>query len=516
MATYLIGVDLGSSNAKAALFDDEGRALADYSQDIRPHQPRPGVAEYDPPALYKATLTAIRELVQRSGINPREVAALTLDGMISGTLGIDREGEAVTPYTTTLDQRYAPYLNEAMRRCGDLIRQKNGTGHPTVGPKIMWIRAEMPDVYRRCHKFAIIGDYVLGKMAGLKGDEAFIDFTYLWATGLADSVHYRWSEELCEALEIPVEKLPRIVQPTDIIGRVTEEAARAAGLLAGTPIAAGAGDQMAGLVGAGVIERGMLADVAGTYPVFFMCADRFTPDMQNKMVEIIPSAIPGLWYPAVFIIGGGLSHSWFQQTFGYADEVEGRKEGKDAYAVLEEKAKGLPPGSEKVIFIPHLGGRACPLNTNFRGMWIGFSWAHRREHFYRAILEAIAYDLHLSYRAMRAAYPDVPVEKVYVYGGGANSPLWNQIKADVMGLPYVRLSRVDLSVLGDAIIAGKAVGLYDDMARTARRFVQETERVEPDPRRHEFYQAYVTFYGHLLQQATPSYDQLATLPEWEA
>ncbi len=514
MATYLIGVDLGSSNAKAALFDSEGRALADHSQDIRPHQPRPGVAEYDPPTLYQATLTAIRELMQRTGINPSDVAGLALDGMISGTLGIDEQGEAVTPYTTTLDQRFSPYLNEAMRRCGDLIRLKNGTGHPTVGPKIMWIRSEMPEVYKRCYKFGIIGDYILAKMAGLRGDEAFIDFTYLWATGLSDLANYRWSEELCKALDVPMEKLPRIVRPTDIIGKVSQEAARETGLLEGTPLVAGAGDQMAGLVGAGVIERGMLADVAGTYPVFFLCADRFLPDMQHKMVEVIPSAIPNLWYPAVFIVGGGLSHSWFAQTFGYADDVEGQKQGKDAYAVLEEKAWALPPGSEKVVFVPHLGGRACPLNTNYRGMWVGFSWAHRREHFYRAILEAIAYDLHLSYRVMRATYPDIPVEKVRVYGGGANSALWNQIKADVMGLPYVRLSRVDVSVLGDAIIAGKAVGLYDDMAQTARRFVKETERVEPDPQRHEFYKAYVTFYDHLLRQTESSFNELATVPEW--
>lgn len=514
MTTYLIGVDLGSSNAKASLFDSEGRAVADISQDIRPHQPRPGLAEYDAPSLYQATLTTIRQLIEKSGVAAKDVAGLTLDGMISGTLGIDEEGEAVTPYTTTLDQRFNPYLNEALARCGDLIRQKTGSGLPTLAPKMMWIRSEMPDLYRRCYKFTVLGDYILGKMAGVKGDASFLDFTYLWASGVSDTANYRWSDELCQALDVPMAKLPRIVESTDIIGTVTEESARETSLVAGTPIAAGAGDQSAGFVAGGIIEAGTMADVAGTYPVISLCSDRFVPDMQKRMVEIIPSPIPNLWNLVTFIIGGGLTHHWFKETFAHADKVEGERRGADVYTVMDEKAAQLPPGSDGVIFVPHLGGRACPVNTDFRGAWAGFSWAHRREHFYRAVLEAIAYDQCLSYRTMRDAYPDLSVEKVRVSGGGSHSALWNQIKADVIGLPYVRLSREDLPALGAAIIVGKAIGLYDDMAEIAGRFVQETERVEPDLRRHRFYGGYVATYQHLLDHIAPVFGELAGLPEW--
>ena len=513
---YLIGVDLGSSFTKASIFDTQGNALGDAKRDTHPVQPRSGVAEYDGPRHLQATLGAIKELVEKSGVAPSDIAAVCFDGMISGTIGIDAAGEATTPYTTTLDMRFAPQLNYVMDNFHDMIREKTGAGQPTFAPKMLWIRQEFPHVYKQTAKFVTISSYIVGKMTGLSGAEAFIDYTYLWATGLSDTQHYAWSEELCRAMDLPVDKLPRIVKSSEIVGGVGQETADATGLLTGTPIVAGAGDQSAGFIGAGITKPNRVGDVAGTYPVIALCTDEFRPDMGHKMAEIIPSPIPGLWNPISLIIGGGLTHHWFQETFAYADEVEAqqRDEGKAVYDILDENAAKLPPGSDKLFFIPHLGGRACPTNTNYRGSWLGFTWTHKREHFYRAVLESIAYDQYLAFQSLQAAHPEAEVTEITVYGGGSQSALWNQIKADVMGLPYSSLAREDLSALGDAILAGYALGIYDDMAETAERFVKQAGRFEPKAEVHTFYRQYAEYYGRLLDQVEPAYDDLASVPEW--
>ncbi|MFN8455185.1 MAG: FGGY family carbohydrate kinase [Anaerolineae bacterium] len=513
---YLIGIDLGSSFTKASIFDTEGHALGEASYDTHPVQPRPGVAEYDGPRHVRATLNAIKELLEKSKVPPAAVAGICFDGMISGTMGIDAAGEATTPYTTTLDMRFAPHLNYVMENFHDSIRRQTGAGQPTFAPKMLWIRAEFPAIYQRTAKFVTISSYIIGQLANLAAEETFIDYTYLWATGLSDTPRYAWSEELCQVMGLPVEKLPRIVKSSEIIGQVGQQAAQATGLLAGTPIVAGAGDQSAGFVGAGIIKPNRMGDVAGTYPVIALCTDEFRPDMKHKMAEIIPSPIPGLWNPVSLIIGGGLTHHWFQETFAYADEVaaQQRGDGSAVYDILDENAAKLPPGSDKLFFIPHLGGRACPTNTNYKGSWFGFTWTHKREHFYRAVLESIAYDQYLAFQSLQAAHPEAQVAEVTVYGGGSKSALWNQIKADVMGIPYVCLAREDLPALGAVILAGYALGIYDDMAATAERFAKRTKRFDPRPEAHAFYRPYADYYGRLLRQVEPAYDDLASLAEW--
>ncbi len=517
-AATIIGIDIGSSFTKATILDTAGHVLADAKWDTHPVQPRPGVAEYDAPRLLAAVYEAVAELLARSGVAPGDVAAICLDAMISGAMGIDAAGDATTPYTTTLDTRFAPQLDWVLDNFHDPIRQLTGSGQPTIAPKMLWIRQAFPEVYARSAKFVTISGYVLGKMAGLPAGEAFLDYTYLWATGLSDTQRYAWSDDLCRLLDLPQEKLPRIVRSSEIIGGLGREAAAATVLLPGTPIVAGASDQSAGFIGAAITKPNRMASNAGTYPVLAICTDQFHPDMEHRMAEVVPSVIPGLWNPVSYIIGGGLSHHWFQETFAHADEAAAQAlgDGQSVYDVLDRRAAQVGPGSERLFFVPHLGGRACPGNTSYRGSWFGFTWAHGREHFYRAILEGVAYEQWLQFRAFQSGNPDLRVEEVTAYGGGSRSALWNQIKADVLGLPHVLLDREDLAPIGNAILAGYALGIYSDMAETAEGFVQRAGRVEPRPEVHAFYQPYAEFYSRLLRQIEPSLSDLAAVPEWPA
>ena len=509
-ATYLIGVDVGSSYVKASLFGEDGRAIGDAQFDNHPTQPRPGVAEYDGESIWRTILDALRELLARTAIDPSRVAALALDGMQSGILGVGADGRPTTPYTTTLDTRFAPDLDHVMRVHEQDIRRISGAAQPCYAPKLHWIRRDNPDAFARTWRFMTIGDYLTCRLSGRTQDSLFLSSTYLWMTGLGDAHRGDWSEELCAALDIPLAVLPRVVAAAEVVGAVTPAVARATGLRHGTPVVAGCGDQPAGFLGAGITLPGRAADVAGTYPVLAFCTDRFRPDLELRRTEILPSAVAGLYNPISFINGGGLTHYWFLEQFGPLDASKSAA-GGDAYAEIDAQAAALPPGCDGLFFNPHLGGRACPTNTTLRGGWLGFTWTHTRAHFHRALLEAVAYDHAEALRSLRATYPEHPIDEVRVFGGGARSHLWNQIKADVLGVEYVRLERDDLSALGAALLAGWAVGLVASPAEAAARAVGESHRYTPDPEAHARYSAYVDAYGDILRSLEPTYVRLAAL-----
>ena len=508
MKRYLIGLDIGSSFIKATMFDTRGQAVASGKQDNHPLHPRPGVSEYEGPTMLKATYAAVRSVVQDAGVSPGDVAAIGADGMVSGIIGLDEAGVAATPFSNTLDMRFAGHLNSVLGAMHEPIRRACGSGQPTIGPKMMWFRDAFPDLYRRTAKFVTATGYVAGSMAGLTGTQAFIDQTHLWATGLADVQAGLWSDELCRRMGVAAGKLPRIVPPATVVGGVCAAAASATGLARGTPVIAGLADQSAGFIGAGVTRPGQMANVAGTYPVLTLCTDVFRPDMGEALTEILGSAIPGLYQPSSFMIGGGLTHHWFGQTFSGGT-------AQSDYAQLDEQASRVPPGSEKLLFNPHVGGRACPTRTNYKGAWVGFTWSHRREHFYRALLESVAFDQYLALQAMRRTYPEMRPDEIVLFGGGARSVLWNQIKADVLGIPHVALARDDMSALGAALVAGTAVGIYDDLTAAAQALPRDATRFEPDPRRHEFYRSYAACYAALLNALDKPYDDLAALEDWK-
>ena len=505
--SYLIGVDLGTAGTKAAIFDEEGNLIADAYKESRLSYPKPGWVEQELDDFYRSACQTIKEVVEKSKISPHRIAAIAFDGQMGGIGGVDEHWRPVTRYDSWLDTRCEPYIEFMKEKAGDLVLKKTGAA-PSYnhGPRILWWKNEAPEIFRKIHKFVMPAGYVAGKMANLKGEEAFIDYTYIHFSGFSSTEDSSWSEELCQMFDIPRDKLPRIVSPWEIIGKLSSQAARDCGLIPGTPIAAGAGDQMAGFLGAGLVEEGELIDVAGTASCFAGCISNFTPDLKTKTFLCFRSVIPGLWYLLAYINGGGQCLRWFRDQFAQTEKKEAKQRGIDAYQVLNEKAEKIPPGSEGLIFVPHLGGRVCPYNPHVKGSWFGFGWKHTKSHFYRAILEGIAYEYAYYLAILKELSPDPSFQKVRVIGGGARSPLWNQIKADVLNLSYLRVNREELAVLGSAIIAGYAVGLFSDLSSTSKKFTSTTTpSITPSLSRHDYYQNFSKLYLKLLSsQEDPS------------
>lgn len=510
--TYLIGVDLGTMGTKAAIFDTGGNLVALAFEESKLLYPKPGWVEQEPEDFYLSSLRTIKECLEKSGVEPGEVAALAFDGQMAGIGTIDAQWQTPTVYDSWLDTRCKPYIDR-MREHQDIIIEKTG-GPPTYshGPKILWWKEEQPEVFRKIVKFVVPGGYVAGRMAGLKGEEAFMDYTYVHFSCLSDTRKAAWDGELCDLFEVPMEKLPRIVKPWEIIGQLTPEAAEGCGLLAGTPIAAGCGDQAAGMLGAAMVEPGLVFDVAGTASVFAICVDEFIPDLEHNTLFTARLVPEDLWYALAYINGGGLNLRWFRDELAQEEKKEAQLTGKRVYALLDETAAAVHPGSEGLIFLPHLGGRVTPSDPDIRGLWLGFTWSHGKGHLYRSLLEGVAYEYAHYLGIERSLFPHMEFKEARVIGGGSVSDFWNQIKADILGIPYVRLNRQEYAVLGSAIVAGYAVGVFDDLKATAKGFVEPISRIEPRPDHHAYYRPLVDLYISLFDTLRATYQDLACLP----
>jgi xylulokinase len=486
---YLIGVDLGTSGTKAALYQIDGKLIAEASVEIPLHHPRPGVVEQDNEDFYSSAAKMVRQCVETSGIAPSDIAAIAFDSQMAGVGLIDEDFNPVTRFDSWLDMRCKPYIEQMDREAGDFITQTTGCP-PTCdhGPKMIWWKHEEPETYKRTAKFVMPGTYVAGKMAGLKADQAFIDYTYIHFSGFSNAKNGSWSSELCDQFGLDMAKLPEIVEPWKIIGEVKEDAAKDFGLATGTVIAAGAGDTAANALGAGIVRPGMLFDVAGTAAVLAGCTDTYVADTRNRALLTMRSVIPGMWNPLAYIGGGGLALRWFRDQFFNTRQGDPLPLEEDLYGQMLRLAESVAPGSDGLFFSPHLGGRICPSSPAMRGAWVGVSWSHKMDHFARAILESVSYEYAYYLKILRDMLPDLHLTEARAVGGGARSLVWNQIKADVMNVPYQRLVGNEFGAWGAAMIAGKAAGLIDDLAEHASRTaITDGAPIQPSPKNHQIY-----------------------------
>ncbi len=509
---YLIGIDIGTTSTKTALFDSEGNLLADAYQPLKLCYPRPGWVEQNPEDFYVSACHTVRKVIRKAGIAPGSVVALSIAGQMAGIMGIDENWNAVTHYDSWLDMRCTRYVEYIRNNFEEKVLKLSGLPSTAAHcAKMLWWKNEMPEVFNSVKKFIQPAAYVAGKFAGLSAKEAFIDYTYLHFTGLYDAGTTSWSPELCSDFGIPIEKLPDIVESWKVVGTMSSRAARECGLESDTAIVAGAGDQAASFLGAGLVEPGMVVDVAGTASLLACCVGDYKPDLKFKTLLFSKAVSKGLWFPHAHIGGGGLCLRWFRDGIVKPDWGQ----MGTMYEVLDNESVHVPPGSDSLMFIPHLGGRKQPYNSEVRGVWAGFSWGHDRRHFYRSMLESVAYEYYYYLNIEKILFPEVNFKEVRVIGGGAKSEVFNQIKANVLGIPYIQLTREEVGTLGSAIIAGYAAGMFSNMEEVAKRFIATKNRIEPDMKLNEYYKNFAELYIDMFDILDPFYDRLSQISAME-
>jgi xylulokinase len=494
-ATCLLGIDVGTQGTKAAVFDGQGRTLATAFRKSQLHQPAPGVVEEDPERQYKTVCQCIRSCVADAGVDAGQVAAVGIDGQMAGILGIGPDGRNVTPYDSWLDTRCAPYITMMRDRAGgEVIRKTGGPPSFNHGPKILWWKHERPEVFAQIAAFVQPGSYAVMRLCGLDGSQAFIDKSYLHFSGFADNRQGTWDAPLCEMFGIPLAKLPPIVDSHAIVGHVTADSARRCGLKVGTPVVAGLGDTAASFLACGATREGVCVDVAGTASVFASTTGEFQADTEHGVLGWGQSATPGLWHPYAYINGGGMNLEWFVRELASL----GKKPTDGTLEQLNRLAARLDPALDDPVFVPHLGGRVSPSRPNLRGSWAGLNWSHTAAHLYRAVLEGVALEYCIYRDVLQELNPELRIRELRITGGGENSELWNQIKADALGIQVVQIGRHEGAPLGAALVAGYGVGLFRSLDAAASNWIRTGRVIRPDRKRASHYKTRLARYRRLL------------------
>jgi xylulokinase len=465
-----IGADIGTTGVRAGVYGEDFSLLGTGEGKSIIRRGRIGELYQDTDEIYTETAAAVRAALESAGVRETAVSAISFDGQMAGVIGIDESWNAVTPYDSWLDTRCSDQVSRIKRRAYDLVIERTGN-IPSYnhGPKILWWKEMEPGLYKNIARFIQPGAYVAGRLCGLNAAEAFIDWTYLHFSGFARNRDLAWDEELLGMFDVDRQKFPRIVSPTTVVGRVDKEGAALFGVPEGTPVAAGCGDTASCFLGTGALKKGIAVDVAGTASVFALTTESFLTD-RSGLVYCSRSVIEDLWYSMSYINGGGLNLEWFKDTFARDTSFE----------EMNRAIEDIPPGSNGLIFIPHLEGRGYPYEPHMRGQWHGFTRDHTRAHFYRSILEGIAYEYSLYKEKILGILGGGLHYSVRGVGGGAKSRIWNRIKADVLGCSYCTINREDTGILGQAMIAAAAVGHVEDLRSTAEKIIHKEDEIRPN------------------------------------
>ena len=476
MDVYLIGVDLGTQGTKAALFDEDMRMVATAFEASRLVSPKPGVVWQEADDLYASLVHVIRDLVEQTGINGNQIVSIGIDGQMAGIMGISSDGSATTYYDSWLDMRCGPYADRMNAEMGSrIIALSGGAASFTHGPKILWWKHEQPEKYAKTSCFVPPHAYLVCRMTGQDSENAYCDYTHLHLSNFADTERLCWSDELLASFGVESKKLPRIVSPFDVIGYTTVEFACLSGTVAGIPVVAGCGDTAAGTFGSGMFEPGMLLDIAGTASVLCGVVNRYAPDVEHATLTMMRSPIEGLFLPLAYINGAGLCIRWCRDLL------------HSTYDELSIEAGKVKPGSEGLIFIPHFSGRVLPNNPYLKGSFQGLDFVHSKGHLYRAVMESVAYEYAIFLSVMQELFDEHSFDCLISMGGGAQSPLFCQIKADVLGINVATFKMGETALIGSAVIAGVGVGFLPDYQTPIRNAMQPGQTYSYDATRYQEY-----------------------------
>jgi xylulokinase len=460
--------------------DESGKVVASGSEEHDPFlSPRPGWAEQDPRDWWRACGLAVRKALQSSNLNANDIACVGFSGQMHGAVLLDSGDQVVRSAIIWCDQRSEVQTHELEKLFGrDALIQL--TCNPPLTnftlTKLLWVRETEPQNWARVAHVMLPKDYVRFRLTG----ERAIDMADASGTLLLDVANRRWSTEVLSKSGIDPALLPALFESPQVCGKISVAGAEATGLRAGTPVVAGAGDQAAGAVGMGIARAGAVSATIGTSGVVFAATDRPALDPAGRL-HTFCHAIPGRWHVMGVTQAAGLSLRWFRDRFGIESGGQGGKNaGRDPYDILADEANTAPAGSEGAFWVPYLMGERTPhLDPNARAALLGLTASHARGHIIRAVMEGVAYSLKDTFSIFGEM--KIPVTSIRLGGGGARSPLWRQIQADVYAHEVEIVAAEEGAAYGAAILAGTGAGAWNSVDEACDSVVRVASCIAPDP-----------------------------------
>jgi xylulokinase len=494
-----IGIDVGTGGTRALLVDARGRVAAGFTaahEEMR--MERPLWAEQRPENWWDASRQAIRGALAQAGISGSAVRGIGLSGQMHGLVVLDQSNQVIRPALIWCDQRSQRQVDGINQTLG---REKvlEYTANPVLTgftlPKLLWVRDNEPANFARVRHLLLPKDYLRFQLTG----EYATEVSDASGTSLFDVVNRRWSYGMMDGLGLDRGILPVCHESSDITGRITHAAAEATGLAEGTAVVGGGGDQASSAVGNGIVEAGIVSCTLGTSGVVFAHMEKVAYDPAGR-VHTFCHAVRDKWHVMGVTQGAGLSLQWFRNQLAPGAE----------YDALTSEAAGAPAGAQGLFWLPYLMGERTPhLDATARGGWIGLTAKHQRADLIRAVIEGVSY----SQRDCLDIIEELGVEvnSVRASGGGARSPFWRQLLADILGKRVVTLETQEGSAYGAALLALAGTGEYASVPEVCRAAIREVESIAPRAAEAAWYARGHRVYQSLYPALKPGFTQIAGL-----
>jgi xylulokinase len=465
---HFLGMDVGTGGTRAVLINDKGQLVASAASEHAPFRsPHPGWAEQDPEDWWRAAQAAIREVLATSALTASDIGAIGLTGQMHGAVMLDADGNVLRPSLIWCDQRTDTQCDWLHERIGRerLIELTCNPALPNFTlTKLLWVRENEPEVFKRIAHVLCPKDYVRFRLTGTYA----MDVQEASGTLLLDVTHRRWSSEVARIAGISASWLPELFESPEVCAHISAEGASATGLVAQTPVVAGAGDQGAGAVGMGILQPGSVSATIGTSGVVFAATAAPTKDPLGRL-HTFCHAVPERWHVMGVTQAAGLSLRWLRDVIAPGTN----------YDALTAEAAQVPAGSDGLLWAPYLLGERTPhLDSQATAAFYGITASHTRAHLVRAVLEGVAYSLKDTFTLF--AELGIPVQGVRLGGGGARGPLWRSIQASIYGYASDVLVAEEGAAFGAALLAGVGAGAWPDTDAACAVAIRVAEQIAPD------------------------------------
>ncbi len=502
---YILAHDTGTGGDKAVLCDLRGKVLFSAYQAYEISYPNPEWVEQDPDELWMAVAATTRKVIQDSGIDPDEILGVGVSAQMWNTLPVDDKGTPLMPMMSWLDLRSVRQADRVLMGDNPSFLYQHTGNIPTAKdsiPKILWLKEERPEIWNRTACLMDCKEYILFKLTG----KMAIDYVGASVYFLFDPVKKQWSQDVCDRLGIPMEKLPKAFPCTDVIGEVTEQAAKITGLNPGTPVVICAGDVAVAQSGAGANQEGKVHLCIGTATWIGVSTSTFRNDPVKPLWGLC-HIDPNKYIIAGEMETGGGALMWFRDVLCKEEKLRTTHIGRSTYELISTMAEEVPAGSDKLIFLPWLSGERAPVLDHYaRGGYIGLSMSHTKSHMARAVMEGVAY--HLRWICETMEQVGFKIDSFNGIGGGCNSQIWTQIISDITGRKMnVVCNHLEAGAAGAALAVAVGMGVYSSMDEVDR-LVEIKRVVEPQSASQRRYDDLYHVYRDLYSTLVPIYRKM--------
>jgi len=497
MSYYIIGIDIGTESSRVILFEENGKVLSSSSSSYPTYYQQKNYVEQNPNDWWKSVFYNLKEILNNYQIAKENIIGLGVCGQMHAVVPIGKDGNLLSDRVPIWCDKRSDVSNFHDKDLNII------TGNPAMptwtGFKIRWLKDHNQELYNKTYKFLSCKDFINYMLTG----QIYTDFSEASGTYLFDIKKNNWSTELCNLLEIDYDKLPPIKKSAEIIGKIKKSLLKDFNLNKEIKVVCGGGDMMCLLLGSGMIQQGIGCDVTGTASDVSVCV--ISPLIDSRIMNL-HHVVNDLWVSFGILDSGGGSLQWFKNNFGSKECEIAKEKDISVYKIFDQEALSIPPGSGGLLFFPYLNGERTLGSKNSRGVFFGIDSTHQKNHFIRAIMEGVAYDLRQSLDIIREK---VNISELHAIGGGAKSKIWIQIKSNIYNIPVVTLRNFEGGAIGAAILAGVGVKLFKDEKEAARRMIKKDNKIFPSNREVVLYKQYYDLYKKLHDEFQRFYDDLS-------